>query len=418
MYNILCIDNDNKNLFEVSNLFENHLDSYKLIISSSLPDTLESLKINKIDLILLSTNDNFETAKIIKKDELSKDIPIIFLIKNKNKQTIKNSFIYGVDYLSKPYDEYELFTRIEVQLKLIESNNKLNEQISFTQSILDSQKHMIFIQDETKIIRANKRFLDFFKIDCINKFQESYNNIAELFMEYENYFSLKILNSNKPWMIELSNKHNRKNYNVLIMDIETFEPKAFKIDISTIQNSDKFVVVLTDITDLTTKTKHFENKATYDALTNIYNRSKFNEVLDDEIVKAQFEEKDLSFAIFDIDFFKKVNDNYGHIIGDKTLINFATTIQKHVRGSDTFARWGGEEFVLALVGANEENAFKVVDNLRKIIEETKFLEIGNITCSVGITQLQKNDKVDDMIKRADDALYVSKSNGRNIVSIK
>ncbi len=421
MYNILCIGDASMELTAIDELFKSNCDLYNLLTTSTI-STMDILTKQSVDLILLNINisevDGFSIAKLIKQNDLLKNIPIIFLTDNKNDEIIKKAFLYGVDYLSKPYTYYELFQRVKVQLEHIESRKKLNEQILFTQSILDSQKHIIFIQSEDQIISANKRFLDFFKISDIAEFKKSHHCIAELFMEYENYFSLHVLNSDRPWVVELSTKKNNKNYNVLILDIENFEPKAFNIDINKIDDSNKYVVVLSDITDMTTKTKQFENKATYDALTHIYNRSKFNDIFKEEIKIAKFEGHDLSFAILDIDFFKKVNDNYGHIVGDKTLIKFASTIQKHIRSVDTFARWGGEEFVLILVGTNEKNAFKVVNNLRKTIEETEFAEVNNITCSIGITQLKECDKIDEIIKRADEALYIAKETGRNKVCIK
>ena len=422
MYNILCVDDTSANLLVLESLFEYCEQKYNIVTALSGHDALGVLLNQKIDLILLDVMmpdlDGFETAQLIKENKLTKNIPIIFLTAKKDDITIKNAFKYGVDYLSKPYDEFELFTRVAVQLKLVESQKQLDEQILFNQSILDSQHNILFIQDDKGIINANKSFFKFFNIYDVDEFNKKYKCISELFMEYENYFSLHVLNPGEFWASTLSSEDEDREYNILIMDTIIFEPRAFKIDVSGLENSDRFVVSLTDVTTLTTKSKQFENKATYDALTNIFNRSKFNEVFDLEVKLAVADNHSLSFAIMDIDFFKKVNDNYGHIIGDETLITFAQTIEHKVRKSDTFARWGGEEFVLALPGTNVDTAFKVVDGLRKEIEKTSFEEIGSITCSIGLTQLRTNDTIDDILIRSDEALYEAKETGRNKVCIK
>lgn len=421
MYNILCVDDTPANLLVLESLFEIYEDKYKITTASSGHDALGILLSENIDLILLDVMmpdlDGFATAKLIKANKKTQDIPIIFVTAKRDNETIQSSFTYGVDYLSKPYDEFELFTRVDVQLKLVQTKKDLQEQLIFNKLVLDSQNNIIFLQNDRGVVSANKSFLDFFQVSSIEEFNELHSCVAELFMEYENYFALKILNHDQHWASELL-KHNNIEYNVLIMDTVTFEPKAFKIDVSGIEDSDKFVVSLTDITKLTTKSKQFENKATYDALTNVFNRSKFNEVFDLEVKTAVADGHPLCFAIMDIDFFKKVNDNYGHIIGDETLITFAQTIENKMNEIDTFARWGGEEFVLALPGSCIDTAFEIVDDLRKEIENTVFKEIGSITCSIGLTQLQDNDTIDDILIRSDEALYEAKDNGRNKVCIK
>jgi len=422
MYNILCVDDTPANLFILESLFEPHDSKYTIITAQGGYEALEILLTKKIDLILLDVMmpeiDGFETAKLIKSNKATKDIPIIFLTAKRDNETIENAFKYGVDYLSKPYDEFELFKRVDVQLELIEVKNRLEQQIKFNQSVLDSQHNILFIHDNNKIVSANKSFLEFFNVKNVEEFNKLHNNIADLFMEYENFFSLNVLNANKKWTEDISTNHQNDEYNVLIMDTTTFVPKAFRIEVNALEDTDIFVVTLTDITKLTTKSKQYEHKATYDALTSVYNRSKFNEVFELEVQTAKANNHHLSFAIFDIDFFKKVNDTHGHIIGDETLITFAKTIQDNIREVDTFARWGGEEFVLAMSGTDSQTAFKVVDNLRQIIEKTHFKVVEHITCSVGLTAVNPEDKIDDILIRADEALYEAKESGRNKVCLK
>ncbi len=422
MYNILCVDNTQANVLVLESLLESYRNKYNIFTASSSHEALGILLNQNIDLVLFNVImpqlDAFQTAKLIKANKQIKDIPIIFLAEKKDEKMIENAFIYGVDYLSKPYDEFELLTRIEIQLKLAISQKQLKEQVSFGQSVLDSQQNIIFIEDNDGLAAVNKTFLNFFNIKNIDEFNLRYKSISDLFMEYENYFSLHILNDGVRWCDKLSSQSNDKEYNVLIMNINTFEPKAFRINVNEISNTDKFVVSLTDITELTVKSKSFEIKATYDVLTNIFNRSKFNELIVEHYNLYKRYKKSLSFAIFDIDFFKKVNDTYGHVIGDEVLITFTRTIDDATRDTDIFARWGGEEFVLLMPETSMDEAKVAVDHLRILIEKAYFKKAEHITCSVGVTQFNQNDTIDTVIIRADDALYEAKETGRNKVCTK
>jgi len=421
MYNILCVDDTEANLFVLESLFESKINEYNIILANSGTKALKTLLKEPIDLILLDVMmpelNGFETAQLIQSNKKTQKIPIIFLTAKKDKETIHNAFKYGVDYLSKPVDEDELLIRTASHLAVIELQSKLEKQISFNQSVLDSQKNIMFVHDDNGLVTANKGFYSFFNVKTIEEFHNTYGSVVSQFMEYENYFSLSGLNNSVPWLSELSSKENTQ-YSILLLNHNTFEPETFVIDVNPIENSDKFVVTLTNITSLTTVSKKYEMKATYDVLTNIYNRSKFNECIEEQHKLFSRYGGDLCFAIFDIDFFKKVNDVHGHIIGDKTLITFAQIINESIRNTDVFARWGGEEFTLLLPHTQIENASLVVENLRKLIEKVDFKHIGQKTCSIGLTQFKDGDTIDTVLIRADEALYEAKESGRNKVCIK
>jgi len=421
MYNILCVDDTEANLFVLESLFEAKSSEYNLTLVNSGTKALKTLLKEPIDLILLDVMmpelNGFETAQLIQSNKKTQKIPIIFLTAKKDKETIHNAFKLGVDYLSKPFDEDELLTRIASHLEVVVLQKKLEKQISFNQSVLDSQKNIMFIHNDSCLVNGNKAFFSFFNVKTIEEFKNTYGSVVGQFMEYENYFSLSGLNNSRPWLSELSSKENTQ-YSILLLNHKTFEPETFVIDVNPIENSDKFVVTLTNITSITTRSKKYEMKATYDVLTNIYNRSKFNECIDEQYKLFSRYGGDLCFAIIDIDFFKKVNDVYGHTVGDETLITFAQTIEDNVRNTDVFARWGGEEFTLLLPQTRIEDAAFVIENLRRLIEKVHFKTVGQKTCSIGLTQFLENDTIDTVLVRADEALYEAKETGRNKVCIK
>ena len=163
------------------------------------------------------------------------------------------------------------------------------------------------------------------------------------------------------------------------------------------------------------KQKSIHDLAVHDALTGIYNRHGVNEILNQKIEEFKRAKNKLSVIFFDIDFFKRVNDTYGHDRGDYVLENIAKLVSSEIRVSDIFARWGGEEFILFLPDTSLEEAVQVAEKLRKSIQEYAFSDIDTITCSFGVTELKKNDTKESFLKRVDNLLYEAKASGRNRV---
>jgi len=167
--------------------------------------------------------------------------------------------------------------------------------------------------------------------------------------------------------------------------------------------------------ELALKTKMLEVSAITDRLTKIYNRVKLEEVFDYEMSRSNRGESTFSVMILDIDKFKNVNDEYGHLVGDKVLIEFAQILKEQIRTSDTLGRWGGEEFMIICPGTHETDAIKLAEKLRQIIDQYEFTTVGNKTASFGISFFKEGDTDDALVERADKALYQAKNNGRNQV---
>ena len=172
-----------------------------------------------------------------------------------------------------------------------------------------------------------------------------------------------------------------------------------------------------EIKDRKKKQKELEILATTDSLTELYNRRKFNEVLNYEIKKIKRHSIDLSIIFCDIDKFKNINDTYGHDIGDQVLKSFASILKSSLRESDVIARWGGEEFIILITNETPQSTIDIVEKVRKEIESYKFTKIDTITASFGISYLKENDTEDDILIRADKALYDAKSKGRNCTEV-
>ena len=174
-----------------------------------------------------------------------------------------------------------------------------------------------------------------------------------------------------------------------------------------------FLNIVTNITSEKEKLDFLSKLAYYDGLTGIYNRRKFNELLQIEYRRAKRYHRHLSALFFDIDHFKKVNDTYGHDVGDEVLVGMARLIEPHIRETDIFARWGGEEFIVLLPETTAENALILAEHIRTAVSEHHFGKVGHVTVSIGLTILKGKERIETMIKRLDNALYKAKESGRN-----
>jgi len=153
--------------------------------------------------------------------------------------------------------------------------------------------------------------------------------------------------------------------------------------------------------------------ATHDEKTGLYNNKFLENMLDMEIEKAKRKQEKLSVFMIDIDFFKKINDTYGHMKADELLARLAKLLMKQIRKSDIAARFGGEEFFVLLPETDLNKTKKLTKRLRTAIKSDSMLKKYNLTVSGGITQYKKGDTKKKLKKRVDKALYKAKKTGRD-----
>lgn len=165
---------------------------------------------------------------------------------------------------------------------------------------------------------------------------------------------------------------------------------------------------------------YFSNKeliriSTTDHLSGAYNRTKLNKELNMCIQYSIENEFPLSLTFLDFDNFKKINDIYGHLVGDSVIIESSNLIRGIIRETDIFARWGGEEFVIIFPNTDINNALEIVERIRIKIANHKFTQAGNVTCSFGVVQLASEDTINNFLLKADRMLYAAKKAGKNTV---
>ncbi len=193
--------------------------------------------------------------------------------------------------------------------------------------------------------------------------------------------------------------------------------KLYKLDMQTIVATDNVYVLCSfiDKTDEYKTIEHLESKTYIDELTSVYNRRYIMSALKDAIEQSEKYNTPLSLIVMDIDFFKKINDTHGHIVGDMVLQKVANIVSNNIRKSDIFGRYGGEEFIIICKNTLSKDATTLANKLRMKIEETHFGDNLKVTCSFGVTGYVKGESVESFIDRADKGLYLAKEAGRNKV---
>ncbi len=307
-----------------------------------------------------------------------------------------------------------LFLLMYFILKQIKSTQKIKQEHNLLNEVLSTTEDSIFVTNFKEIVFSNKKFKELLNIEHSNEYSK---NVLDIFVVTDGYLHKDLLEDGESF-VRLIQRTSENERVVSIVD-KHFSTKAFKIDIVQInyQNYDDYLVTLTDITTIQERQLQTEKKAYYDGLTSVYNRHKFDEIINNEIKNSQRYHRPLSMAILDIDKFKNFNDTYGHLVGDEVLIMLAQYVKNSIRDTDVFARWGGEEFVILFREIDVSQAKIVSQKIRESISELEHETAGRVTASFGLTEFKEGDTLETMFKRCDDALYKAKEGGRNRVEV-
>lgn len=177
-----------------------------------------------------------------------------------------------------------------------------------------------------------------------------------------------------------------------------------------------FVAVQRDITHQVELEAELEYQASTDPLTGLYNRIRFSEYLATEINRLRRYGGEATLLMLDVDNFKAVNDEHGHAIGDRVLKEICQVLESSTREADIQARWGGEELVVLAPETFLQEGELVAEKLRRNLANHPFPRVGSLTVSIGVTGVTPSDGPDDVLHRADEALYTAKEAGRNRVT--
>ncbi len=297
----------------------------------------------------------------------------------------------------------------EMKNALLKANDKLRISENIIKTILNTQENLIVVTDGKQIIHANTAFLSFFDITSVEKLIE--NECMCLWFIFTPSFYNKDCTSRRcnNWLKEIE----RNGWRV---DGKGKDGKIhnFIVVSNPYPNQDGiFVVTFNDVTKLQGEKDFFVHLASTDTLTSLHNRAKLNEMLEYMVKKStRYNNMPFCAIMYDIDYFKKINDTHGHLVGDWILKELSQLVSKNIRSSDFIARYGGEEFMILLSNTNIDYAIEVTEKIRTLVESSIFHDL-KITCSFGVYQFTNGDNVANIIDKVDKLLYKAKQNGRN-----
>ncbi|MBN2816809.1 MAG: PhnD/SsuA/transferrin family substrate-binding protein [Campylobacterales bacterium] len=285
---------------------------------------------------------------------------------------------------------------------------KARREKMYAQSILNAAPNPIIIRNEQTIVSANTAFLELVQYDSLEAFKKEHNSISDFFEDGETDEYLRARMYDQSWIeYILSNPQTELKAKVNVGE----KVKLYRVKASLLESKgDTYRVIVTfdDISLLVAQ-------LTTDSLTKVPNKMHFDLMFKYALNIHKREAKPLSLIFFDVDYFKRVNDMYGHLVGDKILYDMAQLVKASLRKTDTVARWGGEEFVVLLPNTSLADAKNLAENLRVKIESKLFEDVGHLTSSFGVSEYLEGEKSTEFLERVDKLLYEAKANGRNLV---
>jgi diguanylate cyclase (GGDEF)-like protein len=438
---ILIIDDQIENLRVLSDVLE--LNGYKVRKARDGKTALKNAQALAPDLILMDIRmpemDGYEVCRQLKAHPKTQGIPIIFLsAMNQTSDKIKAFQVGGVDYVSKPFQINELLARVQTQLTIQWQKSQLQKEIKRRQcmeEILNESRQLLrgilnscplgiaFL----KAVRNQQNQISYFRCALVNPI------LSQALGKASNQLIGEIV------LRSTFDSVNPMLFDACINVVETGEPFHQELfyenqwirgwyDLNFIQHQDGFLVTIMDVTDrkewetiLNQTNQTLYQQATLDSLTQVYNRRIFDLSLKQEWQRLKREQLPLSLILVDIDHFKRYNDYYGHLEGDRCLYQVAQAIKQVVkRPADLVTRYGGEEFAVILPNTDLKGAHTVAQLIQQAIESLKIPHAQSdvsdwVSLSIGISSQVPNslDTAVALILAADQALYQAKEQGRN-----
>ena len=425
---------------------------FEVVTAYSGLEALAKMDESEPDIVLLDVMmpgmDGFEVCRRIKANPKTAHVPVVMVTAlDQPSDRVAGLEAGADDFLTKPVDDAALFARVRslVRLKMMTDELRMRETTGQSMGLLDPASTLIEagISGRILIIEDRPESVAWFssalqpanEVSAVDTFEEALvrvrggdYDLIVVSLGMRGFDGLRLCSQlrslpegrNVPILVVVSDGDRRKLNQALEMGGNDYLARPV----------DKNELVARVRTQL--RKKLYADRlrhnvqlslemAITDQLTGLHNRRYMGRHLDNLLVQARKSGKPLAFVIMDIDFFKLVNDTHGHDIGDEVLREFSRRIAANVRGIDLACRYGGEEFVVVMPDTDIAYAYAVAERLRKSIETTP-IEISrapgkvSITISIGISESENdNDSAEDLLYRADQALYRAKKTGRNRV---
>lgn len=340
-----------------------------------------------------------------------KKFPILYLLHEHHEKQVENVYrMGGSDYILMPATHIEINARVDQQLQMSGLKSLLGFQQRTSQvnwAIMDRYMPFLFLNKNADISFVSEALLEALAVNKQTILGKNYARFALRHFgnrDFEDFLTdgvLEITEEEMQWVLRDQTEEGSENWFRV-----TFVPRfdEFKIWMG-------FSVFYQNINDQIKLKKLSEN----DILTGIANRYRLNQVIQNEIDRANRIRVPFSLIMFDIDFFKEINDSYGHLVGDSVLKELCQLVKGRIRRVDVFGRWGGEEFLIVCPSTNESGAVNLAKTYHELIHNFSFKEVGQVTCSFGVAEYPLGTDSNLVLSHADKALYRAKDNGRDSV---
>lgn len=425
---------------------------FEVLTAGSGAEALEICEKNDIDMILLDVMmpvmDGFEVCRRLKANPRTHHVPVLMITAlDQLSDRVKGLEAGADDFLTKPVDDTQLMARVKSLARLKSLTDELRARALTGQQIAieDALRAMDTISasgGSVLIVDADKRHAERVKgfleaehrveillepADAVFQISGGQYELALVSMSLGDFDPLRVAS-------QIRTVDHSRNLPIILMSDEGDKPRVVRaLDLGIndfisrpIERNELKARVRTQIRrhryamELRESVNHSIALAVTDDLTGLYNRRYFDRHLNVLLGKAHAQERNLAVMILDIDHFKSVNDTYGHDVGDVVLKEFSARVKRNIRGVDLACRFGGEEFVVLMPDTDVSNAELVAERVRQAVGERPFEIKGQrplrVTVSVGVSFNENEaDTPESLIKRADQALYRAKREGRNRV---
>lgn len=408
---------------------------YDVTVAQNGKEGLNHARNGGYDLALLDYMmpelDGLAFVSILKGAEKTKNIPVVMVTSAYDEKLRQDGFAAGVvDFFYKPFAPDELVDFVDT---LFESNKLEPPESSKVLAIDDSpivcktyQQILSKTGHDYRIVKDSTQALE-----TIRKFMPDLILMDAYMPNIDGYELTRMIKADKDLdtiriIMVTADTEKKSTLKALDYGVEDFLTKPFDEEVllarmrAHLNNKKLYDDLMKAYKEMKVLKDKLEMLSITDGLTGLYNHRHFHEVLIDELARAKRYGAKLSILLFDIDFFKKFNDTYGHKVGDRVLKTIAGVIERSKRKNDITARYGGEEFAVILPETGEEGALSIAERIRENVENTKINLSGktlNVTISIGVAVWDHECDEHEFVDQADKALYQSKDAGRNRVTL-
>ena len=284
----------------------------------------------------------------------------------------------------------------------------LSAERDLAQQLFDIQDTLLAVMEDGKLTSGNLAFSRFLGVNSFEEVEKHQLSLVDRIVESTGYLDRTTFRN---WL-NGEEEASTASRHLLLRSPNRLHVHTFLARRQRLPSPDRRqLLALTDISELEAKTREVEHLAATDSLTGLLNRSRFNVALEQQLYMVRRYGSRFSLAMFDLDGFKAINDEQGHLVGDRVLTEIGRLLRTRLRGGDMAARWGGDEFMVLMPETDVQGARSVVSDIRETMEEWDFGLDQILQGSFGISQATKDDSAETIVGRVDEAMYRAKRGG-------